>query len=197
MFTFEERIEAKSNVKITLRERGKIVGGHEGKNIWLDLGREYLAQLIGYQSFSPDTPFRDDRIKYMGLGIGGTGQRALALANAPPISPPYTGTNNQTDTDPTVTELERPVQLADNEWVGQIQAPPTQALATEVTFARVFTENEISYDSFLEVPLSEAGLFTAAADPAISNNNPVAYETFATLVKTAAINLEIIWTIRF
>lgn len=204
---FNEEIEVKQNLFLTMRERGKIVERREGHNIWLNLGREYLASLIAYANFNPNTPERDDRIQYMGLGIGGTRQVAPAIANAAPISPPYTGTNNQTDTDPTITTLERPVRisgsgsnypgLAGDVWLGQVQAPATHATATEVTFVRLFTQVEVSYGSFLSVPLSEIGLFTSAADPGYYLNTIVAYDTFDTLSKTVAFELEVTWTIRF
>lgn len=202
-----DRIEVKQNLFITARERGKIVDRREGHNIWLDLGREYLAQLISLTSFSPDTPVRNDRIKYMGVGIGGTQQLALPTANSLPVSPPYVGNNTQTDLDPTVTTLERPVRIsgsataypgiAGDVWVGEVQVPPDLTNSTEVTFQRVFPSQEVSYGQFLSIPLSEVGLFTSAADPVNYLNNPVAYDTFDTISKTAAVDLEIVWTIRF
>jgi hypothetical protein len=143
----------------------------------------------------------------MGFGIGGTRQVAPGVANAAPISPPYTGTNDQTDTDPTITRIERPVRLsgsssaypglAGDTWVGQIQAPAVHGSATEVTFRRLFAQEEISYAPFLSVPLSEIGLFTSAANPNYYVNTIVAYDTFDTLSKTVAFELEVEWTIRF
>jgi hypothetical protein len=55
----------------------------------------------------------------------------------------------------------------------------------------------VSYTPFLTVPLSEIGLFTNAANPNIYNNGPVAYDTFDTISKTSAFNLEVDWTVRF
>lgn len=203
----QDTIEVRSNLIITARERGKIVTCREGHNIWLDLGREYLAQLIAFQSFGPDTPVRNDRIKYIGLGIGGTRQLALPTANSVPISPPYVGTNAQNDSTPTVTTLERPVRISGSvsaypgisgdAWIGQIAAPPDLSGGTEVVFSRVFTQNEVSYSSFLSVPVSEVMLFTSAADPENYQNTGVAYDTFDTISKTSAINLEVKWTVRF
>jgi hypothetical protein len=200
-------IEVKQNVHLIARERGKIVARRDGHNIWVNLGREYLAGLIAYASFTPVTPERDDRIRYMGLGIGGTRQLALPVANAAPLVTAYPGTNAKTDTDPTVTILERPVRTSGSSdpypgqgadvWVGQIQAPATHGTATEVTFKRLFSTLEISYSPFLTVPLSEVGLFTASANVNIFNNLLVAYDTFDTLSKTNAFELEIDWTVRF
>jgi hypothetical protein len=202
-----DNIEVKQNLHIVVRERGKIVARRDGHNIWLNLGREYLSQLIAYATFSPDTTERDDRVRYMGFGIGGTRQLAPAAADNPPISPPYIGTNLQTDLDATVTYLERPVRISGSDtnypgligdvWVGQIQAPATHDTATSVTFKRLFTSGEVSYTPFLSVPLSEVGLFTSAADPNNYRNNPIAYDTFDTLSKTLAVEIEVDWTIRF
>jgi len=199
-----ETIRVRQNLIITARERGKIVARREGHNIWLDLGSEWLAALIGYYSLSPDTPERDDRIKYMGLGIGGNRQLALATANSGVLNSDYGGTNNQTDTDPTITTLERPVRVsggsgapaAGDAWVVSVQAPPGHPIASQAVFQRVFTQLEVSYYPYLTVPLSEIGLFTSAADPQYYKNNPVAYDTFDTISKTVAVELEVEWTIR-
>ena len=206
MKPIKDTIEVKSNLRIVMRERGKIVARREGHNIWLNLGREYLAQLIAFSSFGPDTPVRNDRIKYMGVGIGGTAQIALPTANSAPISPPYTGTNVQDDVTPIVTTLERPVRvsgstsaypgIAGDQWVGQVAAPPDLSVGGEVTFSRVFTESELSYGPFLIVPISEVMLFTSNADPENYQNTGVAYDTIATLSKTSANAIEFLWTIR-
>lgn len=202
-----EVIEVKNNLRLVARERGKIVARREGHNIWLNLGREYLSQLIAYTSFGPDTPERNDRFKYMGVGIGGTRQLALSTANSTPLSTAYPGSNLQTDTDPTVTALERPVRISGGSstypglggdvWLAQIQAPATHATVTEVTFKRLFATSDVSYNPFLTVPLSEIMLFTSAASPSVYNNIGMAYDTFDTLSKTNAFSLEVDWTIRF
>jgi hypothetical protein len=200
-------IEVKSNLVLTIRERGKIKTRHAGHNIWLNLGREYLTQLIAYSSFSPPTAYRNDRIQYIGMGIGGNQQTSLSVANNPPITPAYAGSNLQTDVDPTVTTLERPVRVSGTStsppydpsdiWLGQIQAPPTFPIATSVTFSRLFTTSDISYSPFVQVPLSEVALYTAAANPNVYNNTAIAFDTFPTITKTSAFSLEIDWTISF
>jgi hypothetical protein len=203
-----DAIEVKQNIKLLMRERGKIVARREGHNIWTNVGSEFLAELVALASYTPsDTPFRDDRIKYMGLGIGGSAQKALDTANNPPISPPYTGTNSQGDSDPAVTTLERPVRVTGSEvaypgqsgdaWLGLIGTADPNTVPTQVTFRRTFTSIEINYGSLVSVPLSEIGLFTSIADPENYQNLVVAYHTFDTLMKTSAFSLEVIWTIRF
>src|SRR6478735_3757137 len=167
----QETISVRNNLRITTRERGKIAARREGHNIWLDLGREYLASLISLVSYGPDTPERNDRIKYMGFGIGGTRQVAPGVANAAPLVTAYPGTNV---------------------WLGTIQAPPIHTTATEVTFRRLFSQTEISYSSYTTVPLSEVMLFTSAANPIGQPfNTGVAYDTFDTISKTGAFELEV------
>lgn len=205
-----ETVECKNNLYLTMRSCGKIVTRREGHNIWLNIGREYLASLIALTSHTPDVPERNDRIKYMGFGVGGTRQVAPGVANSPPISVAYPGTNLQTDLDPTVTRLERPVRVTgtttspsspysvNDVWLGAIQAPAIHTTPTQVTFRRLFTQVELSYSTFLSVPLSEVGLFTSSAAPTgYPYNNPVAYDTFDTISKTGAFEIEVDWTVRF
>ena len=202
-----EDIEVKYNLDITARERGKIVDRRQVHNIFVDLGREWLSQLIAYASFSPDTPEREDRVKYMGFGIGGYRQTATTAANSSPISPPYVGSNLQTDTDRTVTRLERPVRVsggsaaypgvAGDKWLALIQAPPIHPTSAKTEFRRYFSSSEISYAPFIAVPLSEIGLFTSAAYDEAYQNTLIAYDTFDTLTKTTAVELEVVWTFVF
>ncbi len=202
-----QTIQTKNNIVMVMRERGKIIGRRESHNIWLNLGREYLASLLAYTSFSPLLPERNDRIAYMGVGIGGNQQIALTVANAPPLVTAYPGSNAQSDTDPTVATLERPVRISGSSvaypgsggdvWLGQIQAPAVHATATQVTFSRLFGELDVSYSPFLTVPLSEIMLFTYAADVNTFNNTGVAYDTFATISKTNAFSLEVDWSVLF
>lgn len=200
-----DSIEVKQNLHIIARERGKIVARRDGHNIWLDLGREYLAQLIAYSSMVGPTGERDDRIRYMGLGIGGNRQLLLGIANSEPLLTPYGGTNVQTDSDATVISLERPVRLSGgvgapsgaDVWLGQVQAPAVHPISTQTTFSRIFTSAEINYGPFLSVPLSEVMLYPGAANVNVYNNPGIAYDTFDSITKTTAFELEVNWTIRF
>lgn len=213
-------IQVESNLELVLRERGKIKHRVAGHNIFLNLGREWLPKAISYSALpapaavAPVTKADDRGIRYMGLGIGGTRQYMLGVANAAPLVTHYPGTNNRVDTDPTVQTLERPVRIsspipavpvvppydAGDVWLGQVQAPPTYPTTTSVMYKRVFTEAEISYGPFLTVPLSEIGLFLYSASGTYINtynNTCVAYDTFDTLSKTNAFALEVSWTLRF
>jgi hypothetical protein len=204
---FTEDIEVKSNLFLTVRERGKIVARREGHNIFLDYGREWLSGLIAYSSFSPDTFEDSRRVRYFGFGIGGTRQVAPAFADSPPLSD-YgpVGGFTQTDTNPTLLRLERPVRLSGSSgpgtqpgdrWVGQVQAPPIHDTPTSTTFRRLITLDEISYAPYVSVPLSEIGMFLSDSNTNFPFNNIVAYDTFDTLSKTTAFELEVSWTLRF
>lgn len=203
-----ETVQVRNNLVLTARERGKIIARREGHNIWLDLGREYLASLMTYATLGPDVAERNDRIKYIGLGIGGNRQLALPTANAIPLVTAYPGSNAQTDIDATVVSLERPVRvsggstpypgnIATDIWMGTVTAPAVHATATQVTYSRLFALNDISYNPFLTVPLSEVMLFTSAADPTVHDSTGMAYDTFDTLSKTNAFDLQIDWTVRY
>ena len=200
-------VEVKSNLIITARERGKIVQRREGHNIWLNLGREFLAQLIAYSSFSPLTPERDDRVRYMGLGIGGNRQLIPNSSMPLSIQTAYPGSNGQSDEDLTVTRLERPVRVTGGTspypgvgtdvWLSQVGAPPGHPVATQSIFNVLFTQTDVSYGGFTSVPLSEIGLFTSAVSPNVYNNTMIAYDTFDTISKTTDFELEVAWQIRF
>ena len=211
-----ETIEVRNNLTITARERGKIVARREGHNIWLNIGRQYLASLISCTSFDPDTYERSDRIKYMGLGIGGTRQLSSNAAIAP-WNTIYPGTNTQTDIDPTVSRLERPIRvsstassiqpypgLSGDVWLAEVQTPIVHSTSTESTFTHIFATTDINIGPFssASMPLSEVMLFTSGADPAVcptigSALYNVAYDTFDSISKTLAFDLEIDWTVRF
>jgi len=208
---FSEDIEVKSNLFITAYERGKVVARREGHNIFLDFGRQWLSELIAYLSFAPDVYENENRIRYMGFGIGGSRQIAPAFADTAPLTdygPGGVGTTGgftQTDTDPTLTRLERPVRVSGGSggtqpgdyWVGQVQAPVNHTTAQSTTFRRLFVTDEVSYAPYNSVPLSEVGLFLSNVDPNFRTNNIVAYDTFDTISKTSAFELEVVWTLRF
>lgn len=212
----------KSNLTLTLYERGKRVRWVKGHNIFLTLGRIWLPDAISYSALpagSPPPPLpvtkTDSRgVRYMGVGIGGTRQDKPLVANAPPYSTHYPGSNLQTDDDPEVTQLERPVRIsspipaapdlppwnANDVWLGQVAAPPSKPTPTSVRFQRLFSQSEISYGPFLSVPLSEIALFlhSDAATYVNQPNNPaIAYDTFDALSKTTAFSLYVEWELRF
>jgi len=46
MIKLTDIIEVKANVTLILRERGKISDRRESHNVYVNLGREYLAKLV-------------------------------------------------------------------------------------------------------------------------------------------------------
>jgi hypothetical protein len=220
----DEPVRVESNLIVeTLDRHGDTVERRAGHNIWLNLGRAYLASLLAYTSFGPVTPEENNRIRYMGFGIGGDRQSApaagaypLGPSGAPPAVPNgyYPGTNAQNDMTPAVTMLERPVRISSTVpatpstpplyntdpgevWLAQVVAPATHPIPTSVKFECVVGENDISYGPFLSVPLSEVMLFTGAADPNLPHETGVAYDTFDPISKTLAFSLRVTWTVRF
>lgn len=181
-------ISIKSNVEIFCRENGKIVPGslREGHNVWTLTGREYDAQLKSYESYGPDTPFRNDRIRYIGFGIG----------TQPEVS--------------TVIRLVSPIAWnAGNQFLAQVAAPPLFPLApsrTNVRYTKIYGLLELSVVG--TVTLQEAGLFTDGGPPlfipgtrdltlaAAQAQAPMAYKTFEPLKKTQNFELEVRWELR-
>lgn len=232
-----ENIEVRSNLKLTVRERGKIVAHREGHNIWLRLGAEWLTGLVQYGAMSipaywgtssdssaqtqPLTSWAGAGIRGIGVGIGGT-QQLVATIPAD-LATAYPGTNVQTDTDPTVVALERPVRVNNADpayvdqplpanyglypgdvWLGQVICPASAPTSTSVTFSRLFLPTDVSYNEYCpSVPLSECVLVSGFASPAHPLLYPsyavggVAYDTFDSLSKTSAFDLQIDWTLRF
>lgn len=178
------------NVEIVVRERGKRVMKHcrHEHNIWVDLGREYLARVVAPNGALNDHYSEPPRefIKYMGVGIGGASQThpssyiAPMSVDYPPADPsgqPGQPGNQQTDDDLTVTTLERPVKInldADpNTWLEPVITPVTYLNNSKtVRFDHLFEPpdiNNASLTPYSIVPLSEVALFLATQDPDAGN----------------------------
>lgn len=204
-------------VSLKLMERlgGKVVEERRGNNIFLDYGREWLSELVSLDVAY--TPFRSDRIRLMGFGVGGTSQLVDAdtiRGTAHGFWQGYpndwggvggTGNPTQTDTDPTVTGLEWPVLTTAGDYFDDISVPATFPAAGQVRFTSVLGYTAVSYGVFTSVPLSEIGLFTetvvpnraVAPRPAPPERYMVAYNTFDTLSKTSSFILQVDWELRF
>jgi hypothetical protein len=183
-----------SNVRLTLRDEpnGKIVEERESHNIFLDYGREWISELIGLDTGY--LTFRNDRIRYMAFGIGGTEQLIPAATiratwagfpndwdytnPADLTTGGYGGTGSgnpvQTDVDPTVTGLEYPVQVAASDYYDNVLAPAAFPEAGTIRLTSVLGYNEVSFGAAVSVPLSEVGLFTESVP---FQNNPPLDET--------------------
>ncbi len=193
-----DAIVAKYNIEMIARERGKLLFRRDTHNIFVSVGTEWLAQVIAGELSTC--------CKYMGVGIGGSKQ-VLDLVDVPPLSDSYptVGARSQTDIDPLVTALERPVCITSTAvpitpgqdvWLKEVSTP-THPTPNKARFTCVFTESEISFGTFTVVPISEIGLFTSDKNVLIRTNQLVAYDTFHPISKTSAIELEVRWTVTF
>lgn len=196
------------NIELDVRERGKIVQRERTHNIVTNIGRQFLAEVIVSDAPAPTiTRHQNTVVRYIGFGIGGNRQNS-SIANNPPFSTDYPGANTQTDIDLTVTGLQRPVKVTNVPlWMREITAPSTFPTATSVRFTSIFTETDINFGSYLSVPLSEIGLYTSAANPALPNGASgvypgagglmIAYDTFNTVHKSGLFSVEVRWEFRF
>lgn len=209
-------IESNVHIKMIDPKDGDVKEERKGHNIFLNYGRDWLAQLISLQSHSPNTPFRSDRIRYVAFGIGGTSQlidESTIAATYPGYAQDWGGTAAatppvQTDTDPSVIALEWPVLFSSSSYYGDVAAPATFPDTGIVRFTAVVGQNNISFGSYTSVPISEIGLFTEevasvlGTPPIDYGSYPatkymVAYNTFDTLSKTNSFVLQVDWEIRF
>ncbi len=196
------------NIELDVRERGKIVQRERTHNIVTNIGRQFLAEVIVSDAPAPTiVRHQNTVVRYIGFGIGGSRQNS-SIASSAPFSVDYPGVNTQTDTDLTVTGLERPVRVtAAPVWMREITAPATFPTSTSVRFTTVFIETDLNYGAYASVPLSEIGLFTSAADPALPNGTSgaypgagglmIAYDTFNTIHKSGVFSIEVRWEFRF
>ena len=195
-------IDVEGHVTIRILDpEGRPVHRIEKNNIWTLTGREYLAQLIAYQSTAsttidgePGTPFRRDRVLYLGMGSGAFPQTV------------------------SVNRLAEPVEFQSNEFLAPLVIPPDFPLSparTSVRFSRIFSGTQISLaGSGTYVDITEAGLFTSggsADDYAPGTREtgfgpggtyaeqqaPVAYVSFEPIPKWYGYALEILWEVRF
>lgn len=170
-------------------ERHRVKKHVEGCNIWTLTGREYLSEIIALKVSSPREGFREDRVAYIGMGVGSTLEIAEVSRLVDPIV--YDGGSN---------------------FLAPLQTPATHPATassttkTSVQFIRQFSSNELNSVN----PITEAGLFTDG-DP--SNNfivgsapvtlsgagtrAPVAYKTFEPISKTSDFTMRIVWEVRF
>ncbi len=225
---FKDIIDAKVNVRIIARERGKRVPQlcREGHNIWVNQGRQYLAEVISplngsFAAHDNDAPVRV--VQYMGLGIGGDSQ--LATPDAA-LTADYPGQSTYSDELLTIPYLERAVKVSGTAgvgasagvWMNEVAAPPpyTGSPVTKVTFTSLFSTADLQLSgAYPAVPVSEIGLFLSSESasrtseevydyitgPAYINTSTrqklIAYNTFDTITKTVSVALEVHWEIQF
>jgi hypothetical protein len=186
-------VEVKGWVDLVCRERGKIVPGtrRRGFNIWTNTGREFVSQRISIDLATRANTIRTDAVTYLGVGKG-----------------------TQLE-EPGVLRLDQAVVYDQDVFLAEIGSIefPAFPVRTMVEFRRIFGENEIT-TAGITVAVSELGLFTNGDPKAIPSNAfgsrdskrsladawdaaPVAYKTFEPVSKTAQMQLEVAWQIRF
>jgi hypothetical protein len=165
-----------SNVRLLMRERGKIVPGslREGHNVFTTLGKELLTQLMMWNIIDViDVPYSQKRLRWIALG---------------------SSTQQETED---VVRLVNPLEVTTGIYLAALETPsfPT---ATSICAVREFAEDELSITG--PVIIREAGLLmdvNAGLDPAVSSNEVSFYKTYEGLVKTQDFTLEIRWDLRF
>lgn len=227
-----DSVIGKYNLEIIARERGKIVQRSETHNIVTNIGRQFMAQSIIAAADIPSETYSRAVIRYIGFGIGGSRQSS-ALAGEPALMAAYDSAGgggfpglvpgSQTDTNPAISGLERPVRIVDGVdgtpggggaiWMRKVALIDPLALGsvfptdTSVRFTVLIASVELNGPA-LSMPLSEIGLYTSNADPSYANGAApaaypgsgaflAAYDTFDPIHKTGAISLEIRWDFRF
>jgi hypothetical protein len=224
-------IRLESNVHLALMTpAGEVVERRDSHNIFLDYGRDWLSHLVSLDAAAAH--FRDDRVCYMCFGIGGTAQRIGSDLIRGTIPGPYSypgfpddwvggtgaGDPAQTDTDPTITALEWPVEVTNAgtaDYYDEIFQPATfPGTVGIVRFTAVLGLTQVSFGAHPSVPLSEIGLITEKIDdvvlfplghatpPVVAGPLPVekcmvAYNTFDTISKTTDFVLQVDWELRF
>jgi hypothetical protein len=211
----------RDNVHIDVYERGKRKTQRSGHNVWVEYGNQYLSEVIAYALMTPLTSVRDDRIQYMGFGIGGRSQSDPS-ADAAPFSTVYPAGSDPHASDghayrkdypiyPPITTLERPVRFSGGSGGGYPSSPSefwlvsdpsfytTHLSPTSATFHAVLdgSAGDVLNGFFTYMPLSEVGLFTSAADVHQPFNPLVAYFNFDTFQLTADTIVELVWEVRF
>lgn len=175
--------------RVEAREGGKLRAVREGKNICTLTGREHIAELLGLAAWSPRTLWRDDRVAYIGMGIGAQ----------PEVAEVYS--------------LVAPTAYRAGVFLAPLNAPTTFAASgtgtprTSVQFIREYGFGELSIG--VNVVLTEAGLFTDGdpdADwaflPAVSTTMagasaraPMFYKTFEPITKTTGLTMRVVWEV--
>jgi hypothetical protein len=190
---FREDIKIGSNVRLRLLDKpgGDVVEQRESHNIFTDYGREWISELSAYDASL--VPFRGDRIRWVGVGIGGDSQSLTYTAvqalgyggfaddwqyGGYPGSEDLTrggegGTGgvgpSQNDTTPSVTGLEYPVQMTSQNYYDEVKQPASFPEAGIVRFTAVLGYTDVSYGSYASVPMSEIGLFTGSATEGVTD----------------------------
>jgi len=199
---FKDIIDPKVNVRIIARDRGKKVPSmcREGHNIWVNQGRQYLAEVISPSDGTFTEHFNDSTVRvvrYMGLGIGGDSQLVADIAGTyPTLEAHYKGQNTYSDGELTTSYLERPVKVSGTAgvgasagvWMNSVTAPPPfiGSPITKVEFSALFNNNDLHLaGAYPSVPVSEIGLFLASESASRTSEEVYDYLTGPAYINTS------------
>jgi len=178
--------ECNVRVRAICEESKEVIYESVGHNVWTTTGREYSAMLKTYRGRVGGTltPFRSDRIAYVGLGSGTQPESV------------------------DVTRLVEPIAFSGTTWLKEIDhnrtSFPDAGSRLAIRYVTTFSKDDFSGDRYI----SECGLFTdghsvdftvggrqtTIADASLQA--PVAYHTFAPIPKTPNISIELLWELR-
>jgi len=245
---FRDLLDLSFNLRIwTFDAQGRKVQERVGHNIFLDNGKTWLGQRLSYNTTGyvrTDPPLDPEpaiagapytrtvaaplttadvympfALFYIGVGIGGNQQSGPIPAA---VDLAYPGTNAQSDADPTVPGLERPVRITlENllvptwaRWLNPIQTTIPAPPVTYVRYTATFSTTDINWNTvigggnFVDVPLSEAALYCWTTDPdsafttyppalAFTQGQALVYHTFPLISKNMAVGLVVQWDLLF
>lgn len=168
-----------------LDELGQVVPGSQrcGHNIITNFGREWMAELIGWDSVDDDlaggvdVPFTERRIRWIGAGEG----------TQPEVE--------------TVVSLHTPLEITTGIYLAAISEPTTFPTAVSMQFHHIFVAGDISFGGAKTI--TELALYADRApavllDDTIGTHTPVAYKVLDEgLVKMAGFSLELFWELKF
>jgi len=211
MIHLVEDVPVRLNMEIDLvYQDGSVLQHHRSHNIVVNTGRQYMARKITPNAAAPSkVSYNGEVIRYVGFGIGGKRQtNADALNPSSALSLTYPGDNDKSDTDVTVSELERPVKVTSAPlYLQEIASTGDFPTDQSTRFRASFSQLEINLGSLSSVPLSEIGLYLSDANPANPNGGAgaypgtslsmVAYDNFLPIEKTGLFSLLVRWEWRF
>lgn len=193
---FNETIGIEANLRMVMRERGKLVERREYHNVFTITGRNWLSKLSAWSTIgSQDIPFTQRRVRWMGAGIGSQLEVTTVAALAQPTLATSTDFLSaiQTVNFPTSTSVEFIKEFSVNE----ITVTGAPVALTEVALFVDYdpAEGGLANDGTEDVEIG--GSVNTTLNPAIGTNSPVAYKTFDPITKTIDFTFEVQWEFRF
>jgi hypothetical protein len=193
----KEDIHIDINVRLQMRERGKLVHGsiREGHNVFTVNGMNWLSTLMAWQTISGlDVPYTNRRVRWMGAGSGTQLESANVSLLAYPIL--CTTTNYlqpvQSVSFPSSTSVQFTKEFGASEITiaGAPVAVSEIGLYADVSPANNGAINDVSYNPS-ELPSA------TMLDPTVGTNPLIAYKTFEPLTKTIDFSLLVNWEFLF